>query len=308
MDALVSVIVPIYNSGRYLGKCIDSILSQSYGRIELLLLDDGSEDESLDIIRHYASIDERVRVFSDANHGVSFVRNKGLDEARGDYILFVDSDDWIDEDAVRILLSLSVKHGADVVACRKNTVRADDSRLRRGWDRERIYRSEEYVELMTRPLGVFCFPWSRLIKRELFEGMRFIEGRVFEDLILMPHVIYKANKVVESQRRLFNYRRNLSSITRSRFSYKAMDEMDGYISNVNFGDEISNRKVVLYSIMFFHTKYYYYTLRVWWNHLDYKAYRDKYSKVARWYWKRLFLFCGKCEGNPMPCITDRIGK
>lgn len=307
MDKLVSVIVPIYNAEKYLERCLNSIVSQSYKHLEILLVNDGSTDSSPSIIEGFRAKDSRIRVFSDINHGVSYVRNKGLDEATGDYIFFVDSDDWIEKDAIEILVSLALEHGADVVTSKKQTVSGESSKRIRGRDGVKVYTSAEYVELMTRPMGVFCFPWSRLMKRELFDGMRFIEGRVFEDLILMPHVIYRANKVVESQRRLYCYRRNYSSITRSRFSYKAMDEMDGYVSNVNFGDEIGNKKVVLYSIMFFHTKYYYYTLRVWWNRMNYRAYRKKYSKVALWYWKRLFLFCRKCDGNPMPELVDRIG-
>lgn len=306
MNKLISIIVPIYNAEKYLENCLDSIVNQSYRNLEILLINDGSKDSSLEIINRYGKLDSRIRIFDDINHGVSHVRNKGLDEAKGDFIYFVDSDDWIERDALETLVKLAAEHDADMVTSKKQSVSSEKSRRKIGKDVVKIYTSSQYVELMTRPLGVFCFPWNRLIKRELFEGMRFIEGRVFEDLILMPHVVIKANKVIESQRRLYFYRRNYSSITRSRFSYKALDEMDGYISNVNFGDEIGNRIVVLYSIMFFHTKYYYYTLRVWWNRMNYKAYRKKYSKVTLWYWKRLFLLCRKSDGNPMPELLDRI--
>lgn len=308
MDKLVSVIVPIYNAEKYLENCLDSIVGQSYENLEIILVNDGSKDGSLSIIERYGKKDNRIRILSDVNHGVSYVRNRGLDEAHGDYIFFVDSDDWIERDAIETLVRLSIEHGADVVTSKKQTVGSEKSRKKRSSDGIKVYTNAGYVELMARPMGVFCFPWSRLIKRELFDGMRFIEGRVFEDLILMPHVVYRANKVVESQRRLYYYRRNYSSITRSRFSYKALDEMDGYISNVNFGDDIGNKKVVLYSIMFFHTKYYYYTLRMWWNRMNYRAYRNKYSKVALWYWKRLFHLCKKIDGNPMPELLDRIGE
>ena len=97
MSNIISIIVPVYNSELYLKKCLDSIISQTYKNIEIICIEDHSSDDSLRILREYEKKDQRIKVIQKANEGVSLARNAGLDVARGDYVLFVDSDDWIDQ-------------------------------------------------------------------------------------------------------------------------------------------------------------------------------------------------------------------
>ena len=117
MSELISVIVPVYNVEKYLDKCIQSILGQTYSNIELLLIDDGSTDSSGAICDKYVTQDSRVRVFHKSNEGVSAARNWGLDNAKGEWIAFVDADDWIDSDMYERMYNAAVQNQTDMVSC-----------------------------------------------------------------------------------------------------------------------------------------------------------------------------------------------
>ena len=116
-QALISVIVPVYNAAPYLPACIDSVLAQTHTAFELILVDDGSKDQSLEICRRYAHTDARIKVIHQENAGVSTARNVGLENATGEYICFIDADDYIQNDYLAVLLGESLAHGAEIVSC-----------------------------------------------------------------------------------------------------------------------------------------------------------------------------------------------
>ena len=117
MDKLISVAIPVYNGETTLRKCVDSILAQTYENIEVILVNDGSTDRSEDICRSYEQIDPRVKVISKENGGLSSARNAGIDKSRGEYIFFIDSDDWIDSDTLEVLLNAALQKDTDVTGC-----------------------------------------------------------------------------------------------------------------------------------------------------------------------------------------------
>lgn len=114
---LISVIVPMYNVEKYISQCLESLIKQTYKNLEIIVIDDGSTDQSLNIAKRYAKYDNRVKVYSFANAGVSEARNRGLRLAKGDYIAFVDSDDWTAEDMYRILVEKMIKYDLDMIKC-----------------------------------------------------------------------------------------------------------------------------------------------------------------------------------------------
>lgn len=114
MNELISVVIPIYNRESTLQKCVDSVLAQTYKNIEVILVNDGSTDRSGDICRRYEQIDPRVKVISKENGGLSSARNAGIDKSCGEYIFFIDSDDWIDSDTLEVLLNAALQKGTDV--------------------------------------------------------------------------------------------------------------------------------------------------------------------------------------------------
>ena len=115
MDLLVSVVIPVYNTEKYLEKCLDSVIGQTYGNLEIIIVDDGSSDGSPEICRDYAKKDERVTIISQENKGLAVARNVALDIATGSYIMFVDSDDWLEKEAVERLVFEAEKNMADAV-------------------------------------------------------------------------------------------------------------------------------------------------------------------------------------------------
>ena len=192
----ISVIVPVYNMETYLGRCVDSILAQTYENIEVILVDDGSSDASPDICDRYAEADGRVKVVHKQNGGLSSARNAGLDAATGGYIGFVDSDDYISPDMYRILAAHLDGGGCEIANAMY--VRADESgntspsRVPHNTDKE--IGAEQFArELMLHTGDVSVC--TKLFRADIFDGVRFPEGKLNEDLLFMLDVLARVHKV-----------------------------------------------------------------------------------------------------------------
>lgn len=192
----ISIIVPIYNMETYLERCVDSILKQTYSNLEIILVDDGSSDSSPKMCDQYAVKDPRIKVVHKTNGGLSSARNAGLDNATGDYIGFVDSDDYISTDMYNVLVGRLEESDCDIANAMY--VRADEngntfpSRVPHNTDTE--ISSEQFVrELMLHTGDVSVC--TKLFRAEIFNGIRFPEGKLNEDLLFMLEVFTKVNKV-----------------------------------------------------------------------------------------------------------------
>ena len=223
---LVSVIVPVYNTSRYLDECIQSILSQSYTRLELILIDDGSTDNSLAICQRYESLDDRVVVISKKNSGVSSARNIGINSAKGEYILFVDSDDSICENMISIMLE-KFEPEIELVMCGYNIYESsieDYSCVRICSSGKIIFQLNDLIPVLEKNWG----PWGKLYKNKLIGDVRFDEGiSVAEDLKFNMDIIKLNNpvKVKVLENTLYNYRLNDSSVMRAPYSKKILDAL-----------------------------------------------------------------------------------
>lgn len=190
---LVSIIVPIYNAEKYLDKCLSSLIQQTYNNIEILLVNDGSKDESETICLKYLQIDDRVHYFYQPNSGVSQARNKGLHNARGEYFLFVDSDDWLAENAVDEFVRIALEEAADVTILRSYVV------LKQGI----IFEPREYLEGLTHNEIVERLLLDnignhviiKLFHREIWENLWFPKGIVYEDMFVMAEIVLKSKKL-----------------------------------------------------------------------------------------------------------------
>ena len=218
-NPLVSVIIPIYNVEKYLEQCLLSIIHQSYKNLEIILINDGSPDGCKEICNKYAKIDTRIILINQLNGGLSVARNSGIGIARGEYFLFVDSDDWVSIEEVECLVKLAVSNNALVATGSYERVHDGLEPKKKDRDNKIVIRKGcEYVRLMARPFGVFCFACNRLVHRSLLDGYRFPPGYIFEDIFVMPRVIYNCNKVVSTSKILYYYRiRNTSLSHRNLF-------------------------------------------------------------------------------------------
>ena len=221
----VSVVVPIYNVEQYVGKCVDSILGQTYKDYELILVDDGSLDGSGKIADEYVLSDERITVYHKANGGLSDARNYGLDRARGEYICFIDSDDWIEDNYLYELVRLMDEYQADVVICdyKSNSGEGVISQP----DKEEITQ-ESGIEAIDNIWGSryseYVVAWNKMYRRTVFNDIRYTVGMIHEDEAICADIYCHASKVVRTNKILYNYRvNNSTSIMTTGYSLKRLD-------------------------------------------------------------------------------------
>ncbi len=206
---MISIVVPVYRVEPYLEQCLDSILSQTYRDIEILLIDDGSPDRCGEICDRYAEADPRIRVFHTENRGLSAARNLGIDHAKGEYLGFVDSDDWIEPDMYERLLHAAEESRADIAVCGRFREYPDQSRIllpeARVLEREAAVRALVLHEIKNAS-------WDKLYRRACFDGVRFPVGRVNEDVSTTYRTFLQAERVVSIAVPLYHYRMRKGSI------------------------------------------------------------------------------------------------
>ncbi len=234
-DAKISIIIPVYKVEAYLSACLDSIVKQTYQNLEILLVDDASPDNCGKICDEYAAGDTRIRVIhKPENEGQAAARNTGLDIATGEYLSFVDSDDWLSEDAIAQLLEGLQEYGADCAVGRSVVVQDKDGQLTIRENTRRPVKCETAQEAMKNVLLRESAAWNRLYKRKLLEGLRFQEGRINDDEALVLRAYFKMEKIVFLDKDTYYYRKRANSITTSRFSVKMVDCMYNSQENLEF--------------------------------------------------------------------------
>ncbi|MGG7213279.1 glycosyltransferase family 2 protein [Clostridium nigeriense] len=226
MSELISVIVPVYNTEKYIRKCIESLLNQTYKRLEIILVDDGSQDRSGEICDEYKSIDERITVIHKKNGGLSDARNVGIKIAKGEYIAFLDSDDWVDINLYSRLYSILKKYSAEISICNFKKVFDEDDILSSS---EKIYNYSN-IEALEEIYGENCaqmiVAWNKLYKKNIFRGLYYPKGKIHEDEFLTPKLLYRANKIVYIEEELIYYRQTPNSIMNSEFSIRRLDYLE----------------------------------------------------------------------------------
>lgn len=211
----ISVIVPVYKVESYLCQCVDSILSQTFRDFELILVDDGSPDGCPSICDEYAHSDSHIRVVHKENGGVSSARNAGLNAAQGEYIAFVDPDDFIQEDMLQRLLEEIEQSRADMVMCNFDTYFPPEYS---GWKRKgsaffsAVMNQGAFADFMAQPNNWHsCVLWNKLYKRHVWETIRFPEGYIHEDEAVMHRVVERCQSIQIIDDCLYHYRQNISS-------------------------------------------------------------------------------------------------
>lgn len=235
MGKLVSVIVPIYKVEEYLPRCVDSILRQTHRELEIILVDDGSPDGCGAICEAYARKDGRIRVIHKPNGGLSDARNAGLDIATGDYVYFLDSDDWIADDAIAALIS-HMDGSVDIVMGCAVDVQEKDGRLIETAFSVPVgtLRQMDRIEAMRDDLLGGWAAWNKLYRRDLFQSIRFPVGKINEDEAILLHVLALCDSVVQLGHPTYYYFLRPNSITTSSFSEKKMDWFHNCVSNCDF--------------------------------------------------------------------------
>lgn len=216
----VTILIPVYNVERYLPQCLDSILQQSYKDLQVVLVDDGSKDGSWTVMQEYAARDSRIEIYHQENQGVSAARNALLDKVAGDYVLFVDSDDWIEPETVEYLVAKAESCNADIVKC--NMV-INDTEVNKAPYNEVAWNQETAIEnflMHTVFRGSLC---DKLVRASLYKDIRFDNKISYgEDALAVWHALQKTNNVVMTDRQLYHYRMNNTSISHQTFGDKKL--------------------------------------------------------------------------------------
>ena len=217
---LLTVIVPCYNVEKYINKCVSSIVSQSYPHLEILLINDGSTDETGAICGTWQDRDQRIRVIHKQNEGLSYARKTGIENMTADYVAFVDADDWIDTNMYADMMSAMISTDSDIAQCAYCEIFEDGRMKHHGTE-----RNAASIEVIGREEGVFLilkaekwqsFVWNKIFKKQLFDHIVFPKGRVFEDIPIMHSLFHHASLSVYLSAEYYVYFRRSGSITLSK--------------------------------------------------------------------------------------------
>lgn len=232
----VSIIIPIYNVEVYLKECLDTVINQTYQDLEIILVDDGSTDNSGKIADEYAINDLRIKVIHKVNSGLSEARNEGMKVATGEWIYFLDSDDWLDLEAINRLVDFAKKNNCDIVQG-NFYYKYDDHLLLRKPDKKEINQNilsrEEAMKLLIINDRIKNFAWGKLYKRNLIKYILFPKGKFFEDSFWQHLVIDKCSQYGIINIPLYYYRQRNDSISGSPSS-RLNDLLEGYKIRLNF--------------------------------------------------------------------------
>lgn len=224
---LISIIVPIYNMQKYLRKCLDTLIKQTYDKLEIILVDDGSTDSSGVICDEYLLKDNRIKVIHKENAGVSDARNVGIAIAKGEYIGFVDPDDYIELNMYEKLLYLIKNNNCDIAIC-GYVIEDENGNSVRNLDKEIkniILNSEKAMKLLINNGNFGSYPWDKLYKRNLFNNIKYPIGKIYEDADTTYKLIHKCKKIIYNSEPLYHYIKRKNSLSHN-FSLKMMYRLE----------------------------------------------------------------------------------
>ena len=263
---LISIVVPIYNVEKYLPKCIESILNQTYKNFELILVDDGAKDNCGKICDEYAQKDNRIIVIHKKNGGLSSARNAGIDIAKGEYIGFVDSDDWIQSEMYEKLVYLIENYNADIAQCEFINAPYEDIKIQPEEEVIKTFTNIEGLNNLYNDMYVSTVvAWNKLYKTTLFKEIRYPNGKIHEDEGTTYKLIFNAKKIVYTNQKYYYYRQTPNSITNAAFNKKRLNILDVFDEKIKYMSKINND--------------------------------DLYAKTLKWYFFKVINLYFECHKN-----------
>jgi len=247
--ALVSVIIPVYNVEKYLNKCIKSILEQTYSNLEIIIINDGSTDNSLDIIKSNMVEDERIFLIDIENAGVSNARNLGLKKARGKYVVFVDSDDWVEKDYIDLLVHFTEKNSCQLAVSNFDN-NEDDQNREINYDIKTITGKKELYHHLLSVYNFSGFLWNKIFIMDIIKKNKISFNNklhINEDLVFLCDYFQYCDRAIFINKRLYNYIIRKNSALRSKFSYKQISKIHAMEKVINYYAKYDNDKLnILY--------------------------------------------------------------
>lgn len=258
LNPTISVIVSVYNIEKYIARAVESICSQTYRNLEIILVDDGSKDSSGKICDEFAAKDSRIKVLHKVNGGLSSARNEGIKMASGEYIAFVDGDDWIDEKMYEDMLLIIQKYGADIAICNYKAVGKDNT-IDTSTDEIAVFEGRETLKVFIEEDARYQIQnaaWNKLYKRSLMGDLRFPEGKLFEDIVYTTKLLAKSRKAVYLNKAYYNYIFDRSdSIMNSKKAERLLtDQIPAYKEKGEFLLSVGEKELFLTHQFFFYKR------------------------------------------------------
>lgn len=279
----VSIIVPIYNTRIWLSECIESLLGQTFSeKFEILLVDDGATDGSAEICDAYAAKDTRIRVFHQENQGLSAARNTGIDQARGRYYCFVDSDDTVRQGYLQKLYDACEENDAYMAICALESVQEGGTSFTEPDitppQEPGVFCGKDLLNYFYTPDGIYyTVAWNKMYHCEMWKLLHYPVGRLHEDDFVAHRLFWRCDKVVCLPDVLYNYRLRDGSICRSALKPQAFDAVDGLADRYRF-------------------------------YVENRADRDVIDAAYAACWRRYLFLCGKVRQDPTPELVNAISK
>lgn len=227
MSSLISIVVPIYNVEQYLQKCVDSLINQTYKNLEIILVDDGSPDNCPKICDEYAKQDSRIKVIHKENGGLSDARNAGMKIATGEYILFIDSDDWIKSEMIEDMYNRMIEDNSDLVSSGVLWVDEDGVEIRNATVSENcVLNTEQAMSELINDGKLKQHVWNKLYKADLIKNIPFDKGKYHEDVFWSYKVIGEAERISIEKNSYYFYVQRSESIMGEKYSAKRLDALD----------------------------------------------------------------------------------
>lgn len=238
-EKLISIIIPVYNAHGCLKRCVDSILEQTYSNIELLLVDDGSTDDSYEICKKYEQFDSRVHAYTKKNGGQASARNFALEHVKGEYLTFVDNDDWCEPEMCYNLLHLALRYNADIVGGAEYT-----GDFANKSEEIEVYSMKEYANLLL-PDTIGSHVLAHLFKKELFADKRFPYSKTVEDMRLFTRIIRDCSVVVKTKSELYHYtiHENNTSFRYAQTPASSLDRAQAFLERYDVTRELCSEKL-----------------------------------------------------------------
>ena len=263
MNKKISVIIPVYNTEDYIEKCILSIMNQTYKNLEIILVNDGSTDDSIKICKRYAEKDNRIIIVNQENKGVGEARNHGIDVSTGDFISFVDSDDTMDENLYKELIATQIVTNADIVVANVKCI--DDNKCFFPYSNNNLlksYNKEEFMRLLLN-FKIGNAVWGKLFKKECVQDLKFKNIKINEDFIFFWDIVKKSENFSVNFNVYYNYYVNTTvSLTKKKFTKENMsmiEHIDNVLKDVNFiYPNLKNDAINYYNACLLHNLILYY--------------------------------------------------
>jgi glycosyltransferase involved in cell wall biosynthesis len=232
MNPLVSVVVAAYKIENYLGNCIESIQVQTYSNLEIIIVNDGSPDNCYDIAMSYADNDTRIKVIDKENGGLSDARNAGISISKGEYIVIVDGDDYIQPDMIEKMYNAIINENADLCICNIQIVDEVGNQVENlalsKIENDILTKDDMYERIVQPPNWFYVVAWNKLYKREIFDKVKYKKGKIHEDEMAIHYIVGCCNKIITLEDKLYNYVQRNNSITHNGYRIQQLDIVEAF--------------------------------------------------------------------------------